>query len=99
MLFSYDDWIDGSDRWSLQGRGDGVFETVGFERCRAEPVIRLGAEMVDSIPFDCQGWASTKAAYRFLPNPEVEMADILSDDFLAAPQRDDICSGPVLLLR
>jgi hypothetical protein len=39
--------------------------------------------MGGSIPFACQDWSNTKAAYRFFSNPRVEEADILQGHFAA----------------
>ena len=39
--------------------------------------------MGESIPYACQDWANTKAAYRFLANERVEEGDILSGHFAA----------------
>jgi Transposase DNA-binding len=52
-----------------------------------------------SIPFACQDWANTKAAYRFFSNPNVEEGDILNGHFAATAQRYDACSGPILVLQ
>jgi hypothetical protein len=41
-------------------------------------LTRLGEQPVSSIPRACQGWAETVAAYRFLDNPSVGFAEILS---------------------
>jgi hypothetical protein len=56
-----------------------------------------------SIPFACQDWANTKAAYRFLSNPRVDEARILKGHFDATKRRFDALSvddqhGPVLIL-
>ncbi|WP_236776375.1 transposase DNA-binding-containing protein [Agrobacterium radiobacter] len=45
--------------------------------------------MGGSIPFACQDWANTKAAYRFFSNPNVEEGDILHGHFAATAQRYD----------
>ena len=46
-----------------------------------------------SIPFACQDWANTKAAYRFFSNPKVSEADILSGHF--GSTRDRVrCTPP-----
>ena len=41
-------------------------------------LTRLGEQPVSSIPRACHGWAETVAAYRFLDNPSVGCAEILS---------------------
>ena len=44
---------------------------------------RLWTGMGQTIPFACQDWAHTKAAYRFLSNERVSEQDILSGHFQA----------------
>ena len=39
---------------------------------------RLSERPVGSIPTACHGWAETVAAYRFLPNPNIDAQEILS---------------------
>ena len=51
-----------------------------------------------SIPFACQDWAATKAAYRFLDNPEVDEVAILAGHFQATRERSDEFDGPLLVL-
>src|SRR6202007_1787775 len=41
-----------------------------------------------SIPWACQDWANTKAAYRFLSNPQVNEAEILQGHFQATRDPD-----------
>ncbi len=52
-----------------------------------------------SIPFACQDWANTKAAYRFFANGRVEEGEILRGHFAATRTRYDACDGTVLLLQ
>lgn len=99
MLLSHGDWADRADHWSVGEIDETAFKDVRLGRRCAELIKRLSAGMGGSIPFACQDWASTKAAYRFLSNPKVEEADILSGHFLATRQRYDACGGPVLLLQ
>lgn len=40
-------------------------------------LTQLSAQPVSSIPSACHGWAETVAAYRFLDNPQVGVAEIL----------------------
>jgi Transposase DNA-binding len=63
-------------------------------------VIRqVGDGMGESIPYACQDWASTKAAYRFFADDRVEEAEILSGHFAATRARFTASSGPVLLIQ
>lgn len=55
--------------------------------------------MGESIPYACQDWANTKAAYRFLGNERVDEGDILSGHFAATRKRYDASEGPILLLQ
>lgn len=55
--------------------------------------------MGQTIPFACQDWASTKAAYRFLSNHRVSEHDILSGHFQASAERVRATDGPVLMLQ
>ena len=51
-----------------------------------------------SMPFACQDWASTKAAYRFFSNPRVSEADILGGHFASTRSRFHAVSSTTLIL-
>ena len=51
-----------------------------------------------SIAWACQDWASTKAAYRFLSNPQVSAAEILQGHFQATRERLTSDVAPILML-
>lgn len=51
-----------------------------------------------SIPFSCEDWASTKAAYRFFSNPRINEKDILAGHFQATAERFEKTDGPILVL-
>ncbi len=51
-----------------------------------------------SIPFACQDWANTKAAYRFLSNPRVSEEAILSGHFHSTRERAFLVDDNVLVL-
>ena len=55
--------------------------------------------MGQSIPYACQDWASTKAAYRFFANDRVDEAEILSGHFAATRARFAASRGPILLIQ
>ena len=55
--------------------------------------------MGQSIPFACQDWASTKAAYRFFSNVHVSEQDILGGHFQATSERFAEAEGPILILQ
>jgi hypothetical protein len=52
--------------------------------------------MGQSIPFACQDWANTKAAYRFFSNDHVSEQDILGGHFQATSERFANAEGPIL---
>ena len=55
-----------------------------FADARLDEQLRRIVECTDdgalgaSLPFACQGWAGTKAAYRFFSNARVSEAQILA---------------------
>jgi hypothetical protein len=76
-----------------------AFKDVRLGRRFCDLLKQISDGMGSSIPFACQDWASTKAAYRFFANERVEEADILSDHFAATRARYDDCKGPILLIQ
>jgi hypothetical protein len=60
---------------------------------------RMGGAMGGSIPFACQDWANTKAAYRFFSNERISEADILEGHFQSTSGRFAATDGPILVLQ
>ncbi len=60
---------------------------------------QLGGSIGGTIPFACQDWANTKAAYRFLSNDEVDEQAILAGHFQATRDRAQASAGPLLILQ
>jgi len=60
---------------------------------------QLGSNIGGTIPFACQDWANTKAAYRFLSNDDVDEQAILGGHFQATRERAHTSSGPLLILQ
>jgi hypothetical protein len=58
----------------------------------------LGQRVGGTIPFACQDWAATKAAYRFFDNTRVDEGVILAGHFEATRARFAATGGPVLVL-
>lgn len=58
----------------------------------------MGRSLGGSLPFACQDWANTKAAYRFLSNNRVTESDILAGHFRSTCERFTATEGPVLVL-
>ncbi len=61
-------------------------------------VRQLSQKVGHSIPMACQDWTSTKAAYRFFANRQVNEAAILAGHFQATQQRAGAVDGPILIL-
>ena len=59
---------------------------------------QIGSDVGQSIPFVCQDWANTKAAYRFFSNDRVSEADILSGHFASTRERLAATDDLVLML-
>lgn len=85
--------------WSEDEVDIGAFKDVRLGRRFAGLLRCLGDRMGGTIPFACQDWASTKAAYRFFSNPNVEEEDILRGHFDATKTRYAASEGPILLLQ
>jgi hypothetical protein len=62
-------------------------------------LTQLSEQIGGSIPFACQVWAATKAAYRFLSNARVDEEKILAGHFLCTRERFAAMEdSPVLVL-
>lgn len=59
---------------------------------------QLSEASAESIPWACQDWANTKAAYRFFDNDRVHEDDILSGHFRSTRDRFAGTAGTVLVL-
>jgi len=60
---------------------------------------QLSGQIGGSIPFACQDWAATKAAYRFLSNERIDEEKILAGHFHCTQERTaGTQAGPVLVL-
>ena len=59
---------------------------------------QIGGAIGQAIPFACQDWANTKAAYRFFSNDRVDEEAILSGHFQATYDRFVATDGYVLVL-
>jgi hypothetical protein len=59
---------------------------------------QLSSGLGESIPFACQDWAHTKAAYRFLSNSRVNEGAILAGHFASTRNRLAASNSPILIL-
>ncbi len=89
--------------------GDNVWLSQELSRCKFKDE-RLGKRfrtlleqlwhgIGESIPFACQDWANTKAAYRFFSNDRVNEKDILNGHFQSTSDRFEKTSDMVLVLQ
>ncbi|WP_245278129.1 IS4 family transposase [Methylosinus sp. PW1] len=85
--------------WTEREVDEAAFKDPRLGRRCAEVLKQIGDAMGESIPYACQDWANTKAAYRFLSNARVDEGDILSGHFAATRARCDKFEGPILLLQ
>ncbi|NEU97889.1 IS4 family transposase [Bradyrhizobium uaiense] len=95
---------DDGDESVVEHWTEGEIDKTAFKDARlgqrfGELLKQIGDGMGGSIPFACQDWANTKAAYRFFADERVEEADILSGHFAATRARYDDCTGPILLIQ
>jgi hypothetical protein len=73
------------------------------QRCAArqaipKPLQQLSDGVGGSIPWICQDWANTKAAYRFFSNDRVSEEEILAGHFQSTRERFAAHREPVLIL-
>lgn len=62
-------------------------------------VTQLWNGIGETVPFSCQDWANTKAAYRFLSNDRVNEKEILYGHFQSTKERFSKSKSPVLVLQ
>ncbi|MEM5462006.1 IS4 family transposase [Paraburkholderia phytofirmans] len=92
---------------ALQSGDAWLDEEIGRSRFRDERLgkrFRLVLERLwscigQSIPMAFQDWCNTKAAYRFLSNPNVTEQDILGGHFESTRNRFAVTPGQVLVLQ
>jgi len=75
------------------------FQDVRLRKRFGMVLERLWSGIGQTIPFACQDWSSTKAAYRFLSNERVSEQEILSGHFHASAERFRSTQGPILILQ
>jgi hypothetical protein len=70
------------------------------KRLEARAIIlldNLGSKPLETIPVACQGWAETKAAYRFFDNDKVTASKILAPHIQATLKRMQSYSTVLLI--
>ena len=84
--------------WPNSELADSLFADERLGKRFGQLLAQLASSPGGPIPFACQDWANTKAAYRFLDNDRVSEAEILSGHFEATKNRCTATSGPILVL-
>ena len=88
-----------TEHWTEGEVDEAAFKDARLGRRFGELLKQIGDGMGESIPFACQDWANTKAAYRFFANERIDEGDILSGHFAATRVRYDATEGPILLIQ
>jgi hypothetical protein len=86
------------ERWIDVELAGCEFNDVRLNKRFRKLVEQLSGGIGESIPWACQDWANTKAAYRFLSNPQVSEAGILKGHIEATRGRLACGDGPILML-
>ena len=87
-----------NDVWVKQEVAGCKFKDVRIGKRFQKLFENLWCNVGKSIPFACQDWASTKAAYRFFSNGRVNEKEILSGHFQATKERFTEAKGNILVL-
>jgi len=86
------------ESWVEKECAGSVFKDARLKRRFLALLKNIAGTIGGSIPFVCQDWANTKAAYRFLSNDRVDEADILAGHFRSTRDRFAATDGLVLVL-
>jgi len=87
-----------SDAWIDQQVEDCRFRDVRHSKRFRKLLQQLSGGIGSSIPWICQDWANTKAAYRFFSNDRVSEEEILAGHFQSTGERFAASDGTVLIL-
>jgi hypothetical protein len=71
----------GVDSWLEREIASCRFDDVRHGKRLGVLLEQLSERIGSSIPFACQGWAATKAAYRFFSNARISEDKILAEHF------------------
>jgi hypothetical protein len=87
-----------SEGWIDQELAGCEFEDERLEKRFRKLFAQLSGGIGQSIPWACQDWANTKAAYRFFANERVNETAILGGHFEATEKRLASGAWPILML-
>jgi hypothetical protein len=92
-------WDEDIGSWLEREVAGCQFEDIRHGKRFVTLLTQLSEQIGGSIPFACQDWAATKAAYRFLSNGRVDEEKILAGHFLCTRERFAAANeSPVLVL-
>ena len=87
-----------NNTWVEEECAGSAFKDARLKRRFLALLKSVARTLGGSIPFVCQDWANTKAAYRFLSNERVSEADILTGHFNSTRDRFAAADSLVLVL-
>lgn len=87
-----------SGAWIDQELGETRFSDLRHAQRLRRLLEQLANGVGSSIPWICQDWANTKAAYRFFSNDRVSEAEILAGHFRSTRERFAASQGRVMIL-
>jgi hypothetical protein len=87
-----------SDGWIDRELAECKFNDVRHGKRFRKLLQQLSDGVGGSIPWICQDWANTKAAYRFFSNDRVSEEEILAGHFQSTRERFAAHHEPVLIL-
>jgi hypothetical protein len=88
----------GDQRWIDREFSECHFKDVRLQKRFGMLLEQMSGGIGESIPFVCQDWANTKAAYRFLSNKRVSEEEILRGHFQSTRERLALESDRILIL-
>jgi len=90
--------VSRSDAWIDQELAECRFRDLRHGKRFRKLLQQLSEGVGSSIPWICQDWGDTKAAYRFFSNDRISEVDILAGHFQSTRERFIASEGPVLIL-
>src|SRR5947207_4597760 len=87
-----------TDGWIDQELLESEFGDVRLGKRFRRLVEQLAEGVGKSIPWACQDWANTKAAYRFFANEKVSQEKILAGHFQSTRERLPVGESAILVL-
>jgi hypothetical protein len=88
----------GEQTWIVRECAECHFKDVRLQKRLGMLLEQMSGGVGESIPFVCQDWANTKAAYRFFSNERVSEEEILRGHFRSTQERLALESDPILIL-